>query len=343
MQSSARGCQRRIPFATPGWADYPWWFVDTWSRVSHAAVMTQQLLDWVKTAHPYWNRTGGADHVWLFAHDEGACWAPREVYERSLILTHWGRLEGDHESGTSYGQVRRTTAAEKLPACLWECLDSPSPAPFQPRQHPINPDPPFPQDNYTADVTDDPFLPKGYTHLIKGHPCYTPGKDLVIPLFRGPDRWAGEGETHSRNLDDGGKGVCNERLWRSFLPGCKAACCRSAIDHAPDTTRAHCKLKHSITVQHAPLRRPPPQLPCQPLPGPPPAHPRHPALPPRPHGTQRPPLLQPRRAAAGEEAPPGGTCPELQCALGCLPSVVPSVPARGPTSTAESIVKCKSI
>ncbi|GBF96649.1 exostosin-like glycosyltransferase [Raphidocelis subcapitata] len=131
-----------------GWADYPWWYVDTWSRVSHAAVMTQALLDWVKTAHPYWNRTGGADHVWLFAHDEGACWAPREVYERSIILTHWGRMDPDHESGTSYGQ-----------------------------------------DNYTADVTDDPFLPRGYTHLIKGHPCYTPGKDLVIPLFRGPDRY----------------------------------------------------------------------------------------------------------------------------------------------------------
>lgn len=47
---------------------------------------------------------------------------------------------------------------------------------------------PCPQDNYTMDVLDDPFQPKGFTHLIGSHPCYTPGKDLVLPLFRGPDR-----------------------------------------------------------------------------------------------------------------------------------------------------------
>ncbi|KIY92264.1 exostosin-like glycosyltransferase [Monoraphidium neglectum] len=110
--------------------------------------MTHELLTWVKTAHPYWNRTGGADHIWLFAHDEGACWAPSEVYENSIILTHWGRLDKHHVSGTSY----------------------------------------YP-DNYTLEVTDDPFQPQGFTRLIGGHPCYTPGKDLVIPLFRGPERY----------------------------------------------------------------------------------------------------------------------------------------------------------
>jgi hypothetical protein len=68
--------------------------------------MTHELLQWVKTAHPYWNRTSGTDHIWLFAHDEGACWAPTEVYENSVILTHWGRM-GPHSSGTSYGQVGR--------------------------------------------------------------------------------------------------------------------------------------------------------------------------------------------------------------------------------------------
>lgn len=68
-------------------------------------MMTHELLGWVKAAHPYWNRTGGADHLWLFAHDEGACWAPSEVYERSIILTHWGRMDRGHTSGTSYGQV----------------------------------------------------------------------------------------------------------------------------------------------------------------------------------------------------------------------------------------------
>lgn len=177
-----------------GWADFPWWYVDTWSRVKHAVVMTNELLQWVKTAHPYWNRTQvgrpvgvgrgggasampscrehrmahgpetalaiqgpalgstpsrrpakgtarvvdaamnratsakapcaapcrlfhscqGADHIWLFAHDEGACWAPKELYENSIILTHWGRLDKRPASGTSYYPVRPLPALAEV-------------------------------------------------------------------------------------------------------------------------------------------------------------------------------------------------------------------------------------
>lgn len=39
-----------------------------------------------------WNASQGSNHIWLFAHDEGACWAPSEIYDNSLILTQWGRL-----------------------------------------------------------------------------------------------------------------------------------------------------------------------------------------------------------------------------------------------------------
>ena len=45
-------------------------------------------------------------------------------------------------------------------------------------------------DNYTIDFTTDPFNPKGFTHLIKGHACYTPGKDLVLPSFKAPHAWS---------------------------------------------------------------------------------------------------------------------------------------------------------
>jgi hypothetical protein len=91
--------------AAAGWADHPWWYVDTWSRVKHAVTLTAELLAWVKAAHPYWNRTGGSDHIWHFAHDEGACWAPEEVYAKSVIITHWGRVDADHVSGTTYYPV----------------------------------------------------------------------------------------------------------------------------------------------------------------------------------------------------------------------------------------------
>ena len=83
-------------------------------------MMTHELLQWVKAAHPYWNRTGGADHIWHFAHDEGACWAPTEVYNNSIILTHWGRMDADHESGTSFLPVRGWSRGRRRRCLSWQ-------------------------------------------------------------------------------------------------------------------------------------------------------------------------------------------------------------------------------
>ena len=65
--------------------------------------MTLQAKRWVQQHFPYWNRTNGADHIWLFTHDEGACWAPTEVANTSILLTHWGRMDLEHQSNTAYG------------------------------------------------------------------------------------------------------------------------------------------------------------------------------------------------------------------------------------------------
>jgi hypothetical protein len=117
------------------------------------ALMHLEALRHIREAYPFWNRTGGADHIWLFAHDEGACWAPKEVYARSVILTHWGRLGDAHASNSGYAA-----------------------------------------DNYTQDYPErgHPLLAPGWRHLIDGHACYTPGKDLVVPAAKLPPmlRWS---------------------------------------------------------------------------------------------------------------------------------------------------------
>ncbi len=59
-------------------------------RVMHAATMLLEAKRWLETELPYWNRTGGRDHIWLISHDEGSCWAPSEI-RPSIILSHWGR------------------------------------------------------------------------------------------------------------------------------------------------------------------------------------------------------------------------------------------------------------
>ncbi len=53
-------------------------------------VLGTQLVQWLNATHPYWARRGGRDHIWLFTHDEGACWAPTALKD-SIWLTHWGR------------------------------------------------------------------------------------------------------------------------------------------------------------------------------------------------------------------------------------------------------------
>jgi hypothetical protein len=112
-------------------------------------MMYQQALDFVKTSYPFWNATGGADHLWMFTHDEGACWAPAELYNNSIVLTYWGRNTPDnHPSHTNYGQ-----------------------------------------DNYSRNVEDDPALPQGSLAVIGHHRCYTPGKDIVVPIWKLPEAY----------------------------------------------------------------------------------------------------------------------------------------------------------
>ena len=100
----------KITNTKKGWADYPFWGAAGDMRVKSAALMALELKRHVQQAYPYWNRTGGADHIWLFSHDEGACWAPSEITDASIILTHWGRKGADLASDSAYGPDNYTLA-----------------------------------------------------------------------------------------------------------------------------------------------------------------------------------------------------------------------------------------
>ena len=115
-----------------GWADFPFYYAPELElRPMHAANMLLEVKRWLQKTMPWWDRRGGRDHVWLMPHDEGepvrqerwgtrvasellwliphfhtftagACYMPTEIYNTSIVLTHWGRLDLHHVSGSAY-------------------------------------------------------------------------------------------------------------------------------------------------------------------------------------------------------------------------------------------------
>ncbi|KAG2431439.1 hypothetical protein HXX76_009454 [Chlamydomonas incerta] len=134
-----------------GWSDHPWFGMPlAIVRPHQGAYMYRDAKRWIQQQHPWWDRRGGRDHIWMTAHDEGACWLPTEIYNTSIILTHWGRMDDVHVSGTAWGY-----------------------------------------DNYSAPLPPwPPHVEGDWRDIYDGHPCYTPGKDLVIPLFKPPGHYA---------------------------------------------------------------------------------------------------------------------------------------------------------
>ncbi|KAK3148234.1 hypothetical protein QOZ80_3BG0292440 [Eleusine coracana subsp. coracana] len=69
-------------------------------RSYHTLEYYRMAYDHIAQQYPYWNRTSGRDHIWFFSWDEGACYAPKEIWN-SMMLVHWGNTNTKHMNSTS--------------------------------------------------------------------------------------------------------------------------------------------------------------------------------------------------------------------------------------------------
>ncbi|GJT73770.1 exostosin family protein [Tanacetum coccineum] len=77
------------------------------SMEEHRGLRSSFTLEFYRKAHdhiiqhyPYWNRSSGKDHIWSFSWDEGACYAPKEIWN-SMMLVHWGNTNSKHNHSTT--------------------------------------------------------------------------------------------------------------------------------------------------------------------------------------------------------------------------------------------------
>eukprot|EP00899_Mesostigma_viride_P028347 jgi/Mesvir1/8698/Mv02634-RA.1 len=89
-------------------------------RMTATVMAAKLLLRHIRTAYPYWDKNGGADHIWMWLWDEGAAAAPA-VIRNSIMVTSWGgryvhprtaytpdayiRTEQWHHNTTLYGMA----------------------------------------------------------------------------------------------------------------------------------------------------------------------------------------------------------------------------------------------
>ncbi|XP_047311326.1 uncharacterized protein LOC124914762 [Impatiens glandulifera] len=69
-------------------------------RSSYTLEFYKKAYDHIIAEYPYWNRSSGRDHIWFFAWDEGACYAPKEIWS-SMMLVHWGNTNSKHNYSTT--------------------------------------------------------------------------------------------------------------------------------------------------------------------------------------------------------------------------------------------------
>ncbi|KAL6506040.1 hypothetical protein OROHE_022759 [Orobanche hederae] len=69
-------------------------------RSSFTLEIYKKAFEHIMLQYPYWNQSSGKDHIWFFSWDEGACYAPKEIWN-SMMLVHWGNTNMKHHHSTT--------------------------------------------------------------------------------------------------------------------------------------------------------------------------------------------------------------------------------------------------
>jgi hypothetical protein len=83
----------------------------------------RKSLEWVKSTHPYWNRTRGRDHVWTFTHDIGGCVAPYREMHHSIFITNTGELRDRSRAMAYYTGMYSPDYQQKKRDMTLPCFD----------------------------------------------------------------------------------------------------------------------------------------------------------------------------------------------------------------------------
>jgi hypothetical protein len=100
LSARRRQALLRSPHRTALPAEADFFFVPVWDF--HGAWGNNEVYyrgaRYISTAHPMWNASGGADHLWAVARDAAACATPwgslREELAASTLLSNWGGVTG---------------------------------------------------------------------------------------------------------------------------------------------------------------------------------------------------------------------------------------------------------
>ena len=66
----------------------------TWGadlRAPHTPMVA--ALEHIRHAHPWWNASGGRNHVWFVFGERQTCLIPTEISQASIVIGHWGDLD----------------------------------------------------------------------------------------------------------------------------------------------------------------------------------------------------------------------------------------------------------